>query len=186
MGRDGRAIITTVSVAGLIEGPNRDKAGGRHGVNIQGIINHLDYITAMGFTQIWLNPVVENNQETYSYHGYSATDFYNIDARFGSDALYRELSAKAQEHGIGIIIDVVLNHAGSGHWWHNDLPTKDWYNYQGQSYQGTNHKREALHAPYAAAIDKSVFSDGWFVPTMPDLNQRNPLMANYLIQNTIW
>lgn len=174
------------SVTGLIEGDSRDKAGGRHGGDIQGIINHLDYIADMGFTQIWLNPVVENNQETYSYHGYSATDFYNIDARFGSNALYRELSAKAQERSIGIIIDVVLNHAGSGHWWHNDLPTKDWYNYQGQSYQGTNHKREALHDPYAAVSDKTVFSDGWFVPTMPDLNQRNPLMANYLIQNTIW
>ncbi|MFD2167911.1 glycoside hydrolase family 13 protein [Thalassotalea euphylliae] len=170
----------------LLEGKSRQKPGGRHGGDIQGIIDRLNYIEDMGYTQIWLNPVVENNQETYSYHGYSATDFYNIDARFGDNALYKKLSDEAQKRGIGLIIDVVLNHSGSGHWWHNDLPTNDWYNNQGNDYIGTNHKREALHDPYAVDSDKQQFSDGWFVPTMPDLNQRNPYMANYLIQNTLW
>jgi len=178
----------------------RGKPGGRHGGDLQGIINHLDYIADMGYTQIWLNPVIENNQENYSYHGYSATDFYNIDARLGDNNLYRHLSEQAQQRGIGLIKDVVLNHAGSGHWWHNDLPTKDWYNFQAnnvqprndqpnnqtKNYIGTNHKREALHDPYAANIDVQLFSNGWFVPTMPDLNQQNPYMANYLIQNTLW
>ena len=170
----------------LLERKNRSAAGGRHGGDIQGIINHLNYIEDMGYTQIWLNPVVENNQPEYSYHGYSATDFYQVDARFGDNALYKKLASQAQKRGIGLIIDVVLNHAGSGHWWHKDLPTEDWYNNQGKPYVGTNHKRETLHDPYAVAADKALFSDGWFVPTMPDLNQRDPYLANYLIQNTLW
>ncbi|REL36504.1 glycoside hydrolase family 13 protein [Thalassotalea euphylliae] len=170
----------------LLERKNRTAPGGRHGGDLQGIINHLNYIEDMGYTQIWLNPVVENNQQEYSYHGYSATDFYQIDARFGDNALYKKLATEAQKRGIGLIIDVVLNHSGSGHWWHNDLPTEDWYNNQGKAYVGTNHKREALHDSYAVNADKQLFSDGWFVPTMPDLNQRNSYLANYLIQNTLW
>ena len=170
----------------LTEGVNRANPDGRHGGDLQGIIKHLNYIADMGFTQLWLNPAIENAQDKYSYHGYSSTDFYNIDARLGSNALYKELSRKAQEKGIGLIKDVVLNHSGTGHWWHNDLPTNDWYNNQGNDYLGTNHKREALHDPYAIDSDKEIFSNGWFVPTMPDLNQKNPYLANYLIQNTLW
>ena len=173
-------------VAALIEKPNRSFKGGRHGGDIQGIINHLPYIAEMGFTQIWSNPLVENNQAEYSYHGYSATDFYQIDSRYGSNQLYRELSTKAQDYSIGLIKDVVLNHIGSNHWWLKDLPTKDWLNYQGKAFVGTNHKRQTLHDPHGVTSDKSTFSDGWFVPTMPDLNQRNPQLATYLIQNTLW
>lgn len=165
---------------------DRQAPDGRHGGDLQGIINHLNYIQDMGFTQLWLNPVVENNQESYSYHGYSATDFYQVDARFGDNQLYLALSEQASERGIGLIIDVVLNHGGTGHWWHNDLPMNDWYNHQNKPYVETNHQRESRHDPYAITSDVKKFTDGWFVPTMPDLNQRNPYLAKYLTQNTIW
>ena len=177
---------TNDTVLTLSESINRQDPNGRHGGDLKGILKHLNYIEDMGFTQLWLNPVIENAQDEYSYHGYSTTDFYNIDARFGDNAQYRELSSKALEKEIGLIKDVVLNHSGTGHWWHNDLPTDDWYNNQGNTYQGTNHKRESLHDPYAVTSDKTSFSQGWFVPSMPDLNQKNPYLANYLIQNTLW
>jgi len=179
------------NVSHLKEALNRKLKGGRHGGDIQGIINHLDYLQAMGFTQIWTNPMVENDQGDHSYHGYSATDFYQIDPRFGSNKLYKILSKQAQNKGIGLIKDVVLNHIGSGHWWMQDLPMSDWLNYQNASikngtFVGTHHKRESLHDPHAVTSDKTIFTDGWFVPTMPDLNQRNPFVATYLIQNTLW
>jgi len=173
-------------VRGLREGVKRKLPGGRHGGDLQGIIKHLNYIENMGYTQLWLNPVIENSQPTYSYHGYSTTNFYKIDPRFGTNELYKKLSEEAQKRNIGLIKDVVLNHAGSGHWWHNDLPTADWYNNQGQPYKGTNHKREVLHDPHAVKTDAVNFSEGWFVETMPDLNQRNKYVANYLTQNTLW
>ena len=113
----------------------------------------------MGFTQIWLNPVLENNQPNYSYHGYSTTDYYNIDARFGSNQLYKELSAKAKEKGIGIIMDLILNHIGSGHWCMNDLPSKDWINFEGEFIQ-TNHIHEAVHDPHLTQSQKDLFTDG--------------------------
>ena len=159
--------------------------GGRHGGDIQGIVNNIDYIKEMGFTQIWTMPMLENAMEKYSYHGYSTTDYYTIDPRFGSNETFMELSKKANENGIGVIMDMVLNHIGSEHVWMKDTPSYDWINNNGQ-FVGTNHKRESLHDPHAIASDIKGFSDGWFVPTMPDLNQRNPHLANYLIQNAIW
>jgi len=174
------------NVDSLIEKKNRAFEGGRHGGDIQGMINQLPYIAKMGFTQIWSNPLVENNQAEYSYHGYSATDFYQIDKRYGSNALYQKLSSKAQENGIGLIKDVVLNHIGSNHWWLADLPSADWLNYQNKPFVGTNHKRQTLHDPHGINADKRIFTDGWFVPTMPDLNQRNQHLSTYLIQNTLW
>ena len=174
------------SVASLKEKHDRTKKGGRHGGDIQGIINQLDYLQDMGFTQIWTMPMVENDMADHSYHGYSATDFYQIDPRFGSNTLYLELSDKALDHGIGLIKDVVLNHIGSNHWWMNDLPTSNWLNYQNSEFTGTQHRRESLHDPHATQKDKNLFSDGWFVPTMPDLNQKNPFVSTYLIQNTLW
>lgn len=174
------------SIATLKEKHDRTKKGGRHGGDIQGIIDQLAYLQEMGFTQIWTMPMVENDMADHSYHGYSSTDFYQIDPRFGSNALYRELSNKAQTHGIGVIKDVVLNHIGSNHWWMNDLPTSNWLNYQNSEFTGTQHRRESLHDPHATQKDKNLFSDGWFVPTMPDLNQKNPLVSTYLIQNTLW
>ena len=173
------------SVSDLTEKANRKNKDARHGGDLKGIIDHLDYISDMGFTQIWLNPVLENNQPTYSYHGYSTTDYYNIDARFGSNQLYKELSAKAKKKGIGIIMDLILNHIGSGHWWMNDLPSKDWINFEGKFIQ-TNHIHEAVHDPHLTQSQKDLFTDGWFVETMPDLNQDNEFLSNYLIQASIW
>lgn len=164
---------------------NKEFEGGRHGGDIQGIIDNLDYLEDMGFTQLWLNPVLENAQEKYSYHGYSTTDYYKVDPRMGSNELYVKLSREAEIKQIGLIKDIVLNHIGSGHWWMKSLPSNDWLNFSGKC-SPTNHKRETLHDPYAAEEDKKQFADGWFVPTMPDLNQRNSLLKNYLIQNSIW
>jgi len=173
------------SVESLKDKLDISRKDGRHGGDIQGIINHLDYLESMGFTQLWLNPVLENNQKQVSYHGYSTTDYYRVDERLGSNSLYLELSKKAKEKGIGIIKDVILNHIGSEHWWMSDLPSQDWVNHQGK-YSPTNHRRETLHDPHAAPSDKENYVSGWFVPSMPDLNQRNPYVANYLIQNSIW
>ena len=173
------------TVSELTEKANRKNKDSRHGGDLKGIIDHLDYISDMGFTQIWLNPVLENNQPSYSYHGYSTTDYYNIDARFGSNQLYKELSAKAKKKGIGIIMDLILNHIGSGHWWMNDLPSKDWINFEGKFIQ-TNHIHEAVHDPHLTQSQKDLFTDGWFVETMPDLNQDNEFLSTYLIQASIW
>ena len=172
-------------VKSLLEKHNRGNKDGRHGGDIQGIINNLDYIEEMGFTQIWLNPVLENNQANYSYHGYSTTDYYNIDARFGSNKLYLELSREAKKRGIGLIKDLVLNHIGSGHWWMNDLPTDNWLNYQDE-YVQTNHIHETVYDPHLPKSQKDLFTDGWFVESMPDLNQKNPFVATYLEQVAIW
>jgi len=169
----------------LKEPVNRKNKDGRHGGDIQGIIDHLDYIAEMGFTQIWLNPMLENNHPKYSYHGYSTTDYYNIDARFGGNSLYVLLSEEARKKGIGIIKDVVLNHCGSKHWWIHDMPSKDWINNQGE-YTQTTHNRVSLHDIHTTNSEMSNFVDGWFVQTMPDLNHKNLFMANYLIQNSIW
>jgi neopullulanase len=172
-------------VEGYIEGVDRSNPNGRHGGDIQGIIQHLDYIEAMGFTQLWLNPVLENAHPKVTYHGYSTTDYYKVDPRFGSNQLYRQLSANAKARGIGLIKDVILNHIGTEHWWLKDLPSKDWIN-NPDTYIETTHRREALHDPHGTQEDIEAFASGWFVPTMADLNQRNPLVANYLIQNCIW
>ena len=169
----------------LKEPVNRKNKDGRHGGDIQGIIDHLDYIAEMGFTQIWLNPMLENNHPKYSYHGYSTTDYYNIDARFGGNSLYVLLSEEARKKGIGIIKDVVLNHCGSEHWWIHDIPSKDWINNQGE-YTQTTHNRVSLHDIHTTNSEMSNFVDGWFVQTMPDLNHKNLFMTNYLIQNSIW
>ncbi|MCP8900410.1 glycoside hydrolase family 13 protein [Gilvimarinus xylanilyticus] len=172
-------------VKGLREGIDRQAPGGRHGGDIAGVIQHLDYLADMGFTQLWLNPVLENAQAEYSYHGYSTTDFYRVDPRMGSNKLYVSLSDQAADKGMGLIKDIILNHCGSGHWWMDDLPFTDWINYNA-SFSPTSHRRESLRDPHAAEVDKQEFNDGWFVPTMPDLNQRNRFMARYLIQNSIW
>ncbi|MGH8192897.1 MAG: glycoside hydrolase family 13 protein [Woeseiaceae bacterium] len=172
-------------VEGLADGLNRDDPYGRHGGDLQGIIDHLDYIGDMGYTQIWLNPVLENDQPEASYHGYATTDFYQVDPRFGSNALYADLSSAAGEKGVGLIMDVILNHCGSEHWWMSDLPTEDWINHGGQ-FVGTTHKRVSLFDPHGTDSDRKRFNEGWFVPTMPDLNQKNPRLAIYLIQNSIW
>jgi glycosidase len=169
----------------LTEKPNRAEPGGRHGGDIAGMRQHLDYIAEMGFTQIWANPLLENNQPEYSYHGYSITDFYRIDDRFGSNQEYRDFVADAKARNMGVIQDVVLNHIGSEHWWLKDMPAKDWLN-STEFYSETNHARTTVHDLYASDYDRRKFAQGWFVKTMPDLNQRNPHLAEYLIQHSIW
>ncbi|QEY14203.1 alpha-amlyase [Cellvibrio sp. KY-YJ-3] len=177
--------INNDAMPGMLEQPSRAYKGGRHGGDIAGMEKHLDYIAAMGFTQIWPNPLTENNMEKYSYHGYAATDLYQIDARYGTNEEFKTFVQKAQKKGIGVIQDIVLNHIGSNHWWMKDLPAKDWLNFPAE-YKETNHRRTTVQDPYAAPADKELFVSGWFVPTMPDLNQRNPQLANYLIQNSLW
>lgn len=173
-------------VAGFPDKLDRaDIHAGRHGGDLQGIIDHLDDLAAMGYTAIWPTPVVENNQATYSYHGYAATDLYRIDARFGDNALYRELVRRAHGKGIKVIQDVVLNHIGDGHWWLRDPPAPDWISHGGR-FVATNHARTTAYDPYAAPGDRASFTRGWFVDSMPDLDQRNPQLASYLMQNAIW
>lgn len=173
------------AMPGLAEQPNREFKGGRHGGDIAGMAQHLDYIAKMGFTQIWPNPLTENNQPQYSYHGYAATDLYKIDARYGTNEDFKKFAQKARQKGIGVIQDVVLNHIGSYHWWNRDLPASDWLNYQNAP-MFTNHRRTTVQDPYADPLDKELFVKGWFVSSMPDLNQANPQLANYLIQNSLW
>ena len=162
----------------------------RHGGDIAGIIRHLDYIDEMGFTAIWPCPLLTNDMPKDSYHGYAITDLYQIDPRFGSLKEYLELSQKGKEKGIKLIMDQVVNHCGVEHWWMRDLPFTDWVNYQEDIQNGpktfSNHRRTANQDLYASELDKKQMNDGWFVDSMPDLNQRNPFMAKYLIQNSIW
>lgn len=173
------------NVKGLVQQMDRSDKGGRHGGDIEGIRKNLDYLGDLGFTAIWLNPVLENNMEKYSYHGYSTTDFYKVDPRFGSNESYKQLSAEAKSKGIKLIMDMIVNHCGTGHWWMNDLPSEDWIN-QWKDYTQTNHRKTLVQDPYASELDRKIFTDGWFVPTMPDLNQRNPFLGTYLTQNGIW
>ncbi|WP_166419089.1 glycoside hydrolase family 13 protein [Pseudoalteromonas sp. Z1A8] len=177
------------TVKGMLESANPSLKGGRHGGDIQGVINALPYLNNLGVTQLWLTPVLENNMPDYSYHGYAITDFYNVDPRMGSNNLYKTLSIKAKEQGIGLVMDMVLNHFGSEHAWVKDKPTQDWINFNGEFKNGenaTSHARQTIQDPHASNYDKRQFSDGWFVASMPDLNQRQPLLSEYLIQNAIW
>lgn len=164
---------------------NRSIEDKRHGGDIQGILNHLDYIQSLGFTQIWNTPLTENNQPKYSYHGYAATDFYKIDSRFGTNEDFKKLSQEAKKRNIGIIWDVILNHCGNEYYFVKDLPSKDWLNFS-DTHTRTNHLKSTVNDLYATEIDKKEYTDGWFDDHMADLNQKNPLVAKYLIQNTIW
>lgn len=163
----------------------RDHKFGRHGGDIQGVIDHLGYIEEMGFTSIWLNPVMENNMEESSYHGYAITDFYQVDPRYGSNELYRNLVSGAKEKGISVIMDMIMNHCGSEHWFVKDPPSLDWINNKGE-YINTSHRRHVNQDLYASEYDRKLFADGWFVRSMPDMNQKNGLLADYLIYNSIW
>ena len=172
-------------IDGMADRLDRSDPGARHGGDIEGIRRHLDYIAAMGFTTIWPTPLLENNQPSYSYHGYAMTDLYQVDARFGSNDAYRRMVVEAGTKGLGVIQDIVLNHIGSGHWWMKDLPTPDWLN-RPDKLHITSHQRSTIQDSYASEEDRKSFTDGWFSEGMPDLNQRNPLLANYLIQNSLW
>lgn len=170
---------------------NRKNNYARHGGDIQGIINNLDYIKNLGFTAIWPTPLLTNNMASSSYHGYAMTDFYEVDPRFGTLEDYKGLARKINERGLKLIMDMVANHCGSEHWWMNDLPFNDWVNQQNtfetkETLRNSNHRRTTNQDSYASKIDKKNMTEGWFVPTMPDLNQKNSFMAKYIIQNNIW
>ena len=172
-------------VEGMKEGLDRSDKWGRHGGDIRGIINSLDYLRELGYTAVWLNPVLENDMSRESYHGYACTDFYKVDARFGTNEEYIELNEELEKRGMKLIMDLIFNHCGSEHWWMHDMPMKDWINNY-PDYKITNHRRTVNQDPHASESDWKGMVEGWFVPTMPDMNQNNPFLAKYLIQNSIW
>jgi neopullulanase len=173
-------------VAGMRESAiNRNNPYGRHGGDLQGIIQNLDYFERLGVTALWLNPVMENDMPDSSYHGYAITDFYKVDPRFGTNETYLQLAREASKRDIKLVMDQVLNHCGLHHWWMKDLPTADWINGHPE-FRITNHRRTTNLDPYAAASDAELNRRGWFVDSMPDLNLENPLLSEYMIQNSIW
>jgi len=161
----------------------------RHGGDLAGINAHLDYLQDLGVTAIWLNPVLENkmnNPKNYkSYHGYAITDFYQVDRRLGTNEEYCQLIENLHKRGMKVVMDMIFNHCGDQHWWMNDLPCKDWLNHQ-DGFVQTTHNLYTVMDIHASESDVKAMTDGWFVPSMPDMNQRNPLLADYLIQNSIW
>lgn len=164
---------------------DRNEPNSRHGGDLAGIAQHLDYIADLGVTAIWLNPVLENDMPGGSYHGYASTDYYKVDARFGTNEEYVALIRQAHQKGLKVVMDMIFNHCGSEHVWMKDMPFVDWINNGGKFVQ-TNHDKYVSFDPYASEKDSKGMTDGWFVESMPDLNQRNPHLARYLIQNSIW
>lgn len=167
------------------EGTDRSKPNARHGGDIQGIIDHLDYIADLGATVIWPTPLLEDNDPRGSYHGYACTDYYHIDSRFGTNALYRDFVRRAHAKGLKVIMDIVTNHCSSVHWWMKDLPFADWV-HQHDSLLITSHVQSVLMDPNASTADKSVMEEGWFVPTMADMNLDNPFVLRYFQQWALW
>lgn len=173
-------------IAGMRESKiDRNEQYARHGGDFKGISDNLEYIHDLGVTAIWLNPVLENDMPEGSYHGYATTDYYKVDRRFGSNQEFADLVDKAHAKGMKIVMDMIFNHCGSHHFFFTDRPSKDWFNFP-DKYIQTSYKTTTQHDPYASAYDKKLAIDGWFVETMPDLNQRNRHVAKYLIQNSIW
>ena len=164
---------------------DRTDPNGRHGGNIRGIINNLDYIDSLGVTAIWSCPVLENDMPGGSYHGYATTDYYRIDPRFGTNEEWQELVAEANKRGIKVVMDMIFNHSGLNHPWIADKPSKDWFNHP-EGTETTNFRLSTIHDPYVSDYDLDHTVNGWFVTAMPDLNQRNPHLMKYLIQNSIW
>jgi len=168
---------------------NRNEPSLRHGGDIEGLRQHLDYFNELGVTALWVSPVLENNspdEGIYStYHGYATTNFYQVDPRFGTNQEYRRLTDEAHQHGLKMVMDMIFNHCGSYHPWAKDAPSRDWFNQPNYGLQ-TSYKLTPIMDPYASEVDKRETVEGWFVSTMPDLNQHNPHVMNYLIQNSIW
>ena len=190
-------------IKGMREYKNdRNKPSLRHGGDLEGIRQHLDYFNELGVTALWFTPVLENNSpdrhsNVSTYHGYATTDYYKVDPRFGSNDEYRRLADEAHQHGLKIVMDMIFNHCGFDHPWVSDIPSKDWFNTDewlennpegkpNEKYVQTSYKLTPVMDPYASQIDMKETVDGWFVTTMPDLNQRNEHVMTYLIQNSIW
>ena len=175
----------------------------RHGGDLEGLRQHLDYFVELGVTALWLTPVLENNSPDHNgfstYHGYATTDYYKVDPRFGTNDEYRRLVDEAHQHGLKVVMDMIFNHCGFDHPWVKDMPSKDWFNLSdwlkesngtsnptGTSFLQTSYKLTPVVDPYASEVDKRETVEGWFVTTMPDLNQRNQHVMTYLIQNSMW
>lgn len=177
----------------------------RHGGDLEGIRQHLDYFNQLGVTALWFTPVLENNSPDSdngfsTYHGYATTDYYRVDPRFGTNEEYKRLTDEAHAKGLKIVMDMIFNHCGLEHPWVEDMPTCDWLNtpewlekakQEGKKsvndlYLQTSYKLTPVLDPYASKVDLKETVDGWFVPSMPDLNQKNPHVMTYLIQNSIW
>ena len=167
------------------EKPARDEFFGRHGGDIQGIMDHLGYIADLGATAIWNTPLLLDNEPEGSYHGYACADYYHIDPRFGSNELYRDFVGKAHENGLKVIMDIVTNHCGTAHWWMDDLPFKDWIHVFPE-YTGTNVCFSTNMDPNASKYDLNLQESGWFVPSMPDMNLDNPFVLHYFVQWAVW
>lgn len=192
---------------------NRKEPSLRHGGDINGIRQHLDYFNQLGVTALWFTPVLENNSpdngKQSTYHGYATTNYYRVDPRFGTNDEYKALVDEAHKKGLKVVMDMIFNHCGFDHPWVKDMPTKDWFNYPewllpenqannkkaktidgaaevNDKYLQTSYKLTPVLDPYASKVDLKETVDGWFVPTMPDLNQRNPHLMTYLIQNSEW
>ncbi len=163
----------------------RDTVYERHGGDLKGIQNHLNYLEQLGVTAIWLNPVWENDMPNRTEHGYAFTNHYLVDRRLGGNKAYQELIDAAHAHGMKIVQDAVYNHVGRFHFTVQNPPMKDWLN-QWDTYTNTNYKDQTLFDPYASQSEKKIMSDGWFTTEMPDLNQKNPFVANFLIQHALW
>ncbi len=183
--RFANAIPANDNVSGMLENANRNELYGRHGGDLQGIINHLDYIKNLGMTTIWLNPVLENDMPSASYHGYAITDLYKVDKRFGGNEAYLDFINKSHSLGLKVIQDMVANHIGIAHWLMKDLPEPTWIHQFGE-FTRSNYRLATASDPYASEKDKMLMEKGWFDTTMPDLDQSNPLLAKYLIQNSLW
>ena len=182
---DGNSNNNTLKELNFPVSVDRNDPNARHGGDLKGIENNLNYIESLGVTAIWLNPVLENDMPGGAYHGYATTDYYRVDPRFGTNDEYRNLIAESHKRGIKVVMDMIFNHSGSSHPWIDDLPSKDWLNYPDGD-KLTNFRLSTINDPYASDYDRTRSVKGWFVPSMPDLNQENPHMMRYLIQNSIW
>jgi glycosidase len=173
------------SSASTTEKADRNLPGGRHGGDIAGIIQNIDYLQQLGVTAVWPTPLCEDNDAAYSYHGYGQSDVYKIDPRYGTNEEYLQMSAELHQRGMKNIMDYVTNHWGWNHWMLKDLPTYNWI-HQFPGFAQSNYRMTTQFDINASQIDTKYCMDGWFVKSMPDLNQSNPLVLNYLTQNAIW
>ncbi|WP_321479653.1 glycoside hydrolase family 13 protein [uncultured Bacteroides sp.] len=167
---------------------DRKDPNARHGGDLAGVAQHLDYFSDLGVTALWFTPVLENNMDGGSYHGYATTDYYKVDPRFGTNQEYKALIDKAHHKGIKIVMDMIFNHCGLEHPWLKDMPSKDWFNHSDykKNFVQTSFKLTPQVDPYTSKYDFSQMNDGWFVKAMPDLNQHNPHVYRYLVQNSFW
>jgi len=164
---------------------DRSQMYARHGGDIQGVMNHLDYLKDLGVTTIWLTPEITNDMPHASYHGYAVTDHYYVDPRFGTNALYKAFVDKCHAMGLKVIKDLVHNHSGTNDYFIKDMPMKSWV-HQWPKYTNSNFRDAAVMDPHASPMDKKIMLDGWFDHSMADMNENNPYVQNYLTQNHIW